>query len=669
MRIHGIEIDNFLSFQEFRWTNVHSDLNIIVGPNGVGKTNVFEAVRAVLDVLSTDPTAYARRAVLRKAVHRADAEKVIRIALDVTLNTEWEQSFLRAFLAAVLAQYSPDAGQFDSLGRLATFWYDSLSELNVSFLLNGRLVVTCDPTGRWSIWYESISPEFPFRWDIEGIAGSPFSATSSENDWQGGLTALLGSYTESDRELLLQHLHGAPQRPPVPDLRRVLDAQNMSLEIIGQSPDARRTHRELARLAGLDSLATSQIYGARFAFHQILQRALVFTDNVRQTPTYKLTVSQLNSPVVDLSSGKQLPLYLFQKKNTGNRKHYQAIESIFHRLTNKHFDIGLSTVRGNERAVSTDDLLLELTLSTRWGNLPLEFSGAGRREALFLSAILAGTQEKVVLFDEPAQNLHPSIQTRLVNEMRNTTFNASQFFVTTHSPALISPDAIDKVSRFYMSDETTLVAALKLRQLSEGNQARLQKELRGSSDARALLFARGVLLVEGDTEFGTLPIWYHNLYGRYLEDDDVVIYSVGSDNNFETYLRFLEGYNVPWVIVCDGAVIGDPTNTTENWRPCRMARQLANACINEMPNLDQYPFQERRDQLERYGVFTGATSSEKGRESFEAVISLARGKNGNRARSKVRRARRFAEDNSCPPVVIALLEKVTMYLTGRIGVE
>ena len=48
--------------------------------------------------------------------------------------------------------------------------------------------------------------------------------------------------------------------------------------------------------------------------------------------------------------------------------------------------------------------------------------------------------------------------------------------------------------------------------------AMIEKELRRSSDARGLLFANGVILVEGETELGALPVWYENDLGGRLKN-------------------------------------------------------------------------------------------------------------------------------------------------------
>jgi ABC-type lipoprotein export system ATPase subunit len=669
VRIRGIEVENFLSFDKFKWDEVDDDLNIIVGPNGAGKTNLFQAIRAVVDVLSPDYSAQQGRAQLRKAVHRADPETVLHIALDVTFNLAEEEQLLRTFLATALSEEGGYNIPGDSGGvRLAAFWYESLPHLDVSFLLAGRLVITCDPLGTWSSRYESTAADLAFRWDLEGSSGNIFSAPPATNDVQGSFLALQSSYGEHEGGLLQQYVMGASERPPAPDMRRVLNGRGIHLEIHGRGSDPRRTHRELARLADLDHLRHDRTYTGSFIFHKMMQRAMVFTDNVRRAPQYEVTTEQLKAPIVDLTSGEQLPLYLMQKlTRSEEREQYRAIQETFRQLTGTGFDIGIIPDQENANQEKKAELLLDLSIDTRWGRLPLEYSGAGRNEALFLSALLASSEGKILLLDEPAQNLHPSVQTSLVNKIRST--NANQVFLVTHSPTLILADAIDKVSRFYISENATRRGSLQLHHKSQKEKGALLKELRGSSDVRALLFARSVILVEGDTEFGVLPIWYRKFCDRYLENDDVILFCVGGDQNFKTYVRLLQDYQIPWAIVCDGAVIGDPAEADERRQRCGIARQVMDADVNRVCDLDNESFQTRRIQLEQYGVFTVAQSAEKDHEGFEESIMLEEDRillkekiNLMLDDSKVRKARRIAEDNTCPVEVAELLRKVTAYL-------
>lgn len=666
MHISGIEINNFLSFQAFRWADVDPKLNIVVGPNGAGKTNLFHAIRAVFNVLNVGIAADQRRAVLRTAAYGADVDSAIRIVLHVKFDTAWEQTLIRTFLiAALLEEDHTVVLNQQEHERLSTFWHKNLAELDVSFLLEGRLVITYDPMTAWSAWYESASSALSFKWDL--FPFNTFSAIDADGTWEGPYAALTDSYTEQERDAFGWYMKGSSDTFHAPTMARVLAKQGARLEVSGHNSDPRQTYRAFARIAGLTGLEQNVSYGGRFIFHLMLERGLIFTDNVRQPLTYTATSKDLTTPVVDLSNAKELPLYLFHQKTwLTQSEQYKRIQDTFHRLTNTSFDVGVArSAQKDERASTENSVVLELTTDAPWGKVPLEFSGAGRTEALFLSAILADREEKVVLLDEPAQNLHPNIQTRLMHEMQQGT--ASQFFVVTHSPTFIPAHAIDKVSRFHTSNNTTQRASLQFSIRDREYTPALQKELRGSSDARALLFARGVMLVEGDTEFGALPVWYDEVFSKLLESDDLIMYNVDGDSNFGLYVRFLESYAVPWVIQCDGAIIGDPA--IQDRKRCKIAEQLQRAGVSDVPDLTDQDFSGRCSVLEQHGVFTVATSAKKGEESFEASIPLIRDNIDALllGSSKPRKARSIAENNPCPDEAKALLQKMQTCLVERIN--
>ena len=90
--------------------------------------------------------------------------------------------------------------------------------------------------------------------------------------------------------------------------------------------------------------------------------------------------------------------------------------------------------------------------------MPLEVSGAGRIEALYLSAVITGGRDRAILLDEPALNVHPTIQASLLERIRADHHN--QFFVITHSPVLLPADAMLHTSRLYLDDGATKRASL-----------------------------------------------------------------------------------------------------------------------------------------------------------------------------------------------------------------
>lgn len=89
MQNHAIHIDLLLSCDRFAWEGLDLHLNVIVGPNGVGKTNHFHALRAVRDALSPERAqATARWADAR---HQGSNTDTMIVAPDLQFTTEWEQ--------------------------------------------------------------------------------------------------------------------------------------------------------------------------------------------------------------------------------------------------------------------------------------------------------------------------------------------------------------------------------------------------------------------------------------------------------------------------------------------------------------------------------------------------------------------------------------------------
>jgi hypothetical protein len=205
---------------------------------------------------------------------------------------------------------------------------------------------------------------------------------------------------------------------------------------------------------------------------------------------------------------------------------------------------------------------------------------------------------------------------------------------------------------------------------------RLGKALGESADARALLFARGVVLVEGGTELGALPEWFGtSLTAERIGTPDalnMVIFSVDGDSSFATFTAFLHAFGVPWVIVCDGSVYRLGTGKRQ------IFEQVLSAGIDDSDlrkAVDQAGaggsagFAELRDLGENSGIFTLAEGWDPSAESFEAYLATAApGQLADAAKvvgkSKPRQGRHVASATECPDTIDALYGK----LLRRLGV-
>lgn len=274
-----------------------------------------------------------------------------------------------------------------------------------------------------------------------------------------------------------------------------------------------------------------------------------------------------------------------------------------------------------------------------------------------MCTLIASRNEQIIILDEPAMNMHVTMQKALLNEIQASQSN--QYIVVTHSPILISPNAILKTSRFFLHQGHTCRAAFDRSSLSDEELSKLEKELRRSTDARAVLFSRGVILVEGETEQGVLAVWFEKQFGISLESKDFVIYNVGGDKSFGRFVQYLHQFHIPWTIICDGKVIGDCISAGA--RP-RIVRQLDKAGIPDLPNCDGKNFLQLRQDLEVCGVFTHAEDIDNEIEALQVVKDHWDESRDQVGDSKARHGQYIATKYDCPDEIARLLKKAIDHL-------
>ena len=424
--------------------------------------------------------------------------------------------------------------------------------------------------------------------------------------------------------------------------------------------------REFAMLAGIPLPQTQRnSYSLADVLHVVLGRGLVLLSDLRQPPRTEYAVEDA---AVDHSptDGSLIPVRLFRLKNgTGaERLRYRAIQDLFRRLTGRTFDVALAGTPSSGSEGSAPSLQISVLVDYDDHDLPIEFAGAGLWEALLLAAVLPESAGLFAVLDEPARNLHPTLQRRLLTEMRGA---AGQFILTTHSPYLVSiheDDDLAGIVRFDIDNAST--RALRLAPADGPGDSRLRKALGESADARALLFARGVVLVEGGTELGALPEWFSKslVAQRHGTPDalNLVIFSVDGDQGFGTFVAFLHAVGVPWAVVCDGSAYLFGHGRRQIFEQVLYGRVddvgLQQA-VSKAAAGNAQGFEELRDIGTGSGIFTLAQGWDAAAESFETFIeTIADGKLAQAekvvGRSKPRQGQLIASATECPSAVDAL---------------
>jgi energy-coupling factor transporter ATP-binding protein EcfA2 len=728
MRLTRLLVENFLSFDHFDLEPIAPGLTTIVGPNGSGKTNlvrVFELVALALGHVDEQQSQATRRAqptqpslasFAEARHHGAPEDRPIRVELGIELTNDAERAevttFVQAALLSALLARLP-------LGPGAAAWtLEEVTPERLDPLMSGAVVLEHRaPVGNpWEVAYEFSLGDNRYRWILAGRR-SQRGITPVGNDGSG--LPLWPTQVDLVQRLFPAFMAGAPDSSNALlspfALERLCPGPGEIVEVLVQGSGGHfdpelEPFRRFAEMLGFHPpwAIPSRAFSLAFALRRVLDRGLALTSErlrgadlaCRYLPFGTYSFDELDQA----ESGHDpstLPLRLFALKNgdASQRERFARIRQTFEELApGRRLDVSFEAIAPSGRSAQPAarpaingsvpahppdrELAITVLIGEHGGayhsfELPVELEGAGVWEALVLAEAVADSTDRVVVLDEPAVNLHPTWQRLLVEHVRAA---PGQFVIITHSPYLVvldRPDDLSSVVRLTRSNDRT--NARRYEDASSDQNAaadlrlRIVRELAPSADARALLFAAGVVLLEGDTELGALPAWFERSETASRLGGPAQLslgfFSVDGEQHFTPLLAFLVALGVPWAIVCDGGAFRPDTRKGNILRQFLEAGGGDDALARFIADLlavgaSDPTFTEVIGAARKQGIFTLASGWERARkaegvggdESFEAFVErVAPGKLCEAARdaglSKVRRGRWLGENVPCPSEV------------------
>jgi hypothetical protein len=150
----------------------------------------------------------------------------------------------------------------------------------------------------------------------------------------------------------------------------------------------------------------------------------------------------------------------------------------------------------------------------------------------------------IFLMDEPSLYLHPTAQALTIRNINRYLKNHPEhyFLYSTHSPYLV--DTRDPASIIIVSKpdgESSVLRPFYLPQL---------KNFRFSWECALALFARTVLLVEGQTESRALPVWGDYL-GFSFEERSIQILESRNKGDIAKYVQLFSANAIPYKVLVD----------------------------------------------------------------------------------------------------------------------
>lgn len=152
----------------------------------------------------------------------------------------------------------------------------------------------------------------------------------------------------------------------------------------------------------------------------------------------------------------------------------------------------------------------------------------------------------VLALEEPESHLHPQAQRALFGHIKQVT---GQRIVSTHSPYFAGQAPIEDLRLFFNSKGDTVVTKLDTSPLKPDDIRKLQDSV---VDTRGdILFSRGVVLFEGQTEEQALPVYASRYWGATIHEFGFCFVRVNGTDYFP-FIWLLKALRIPWYIFADG---------------------------------------------------------------------------------------------------------------------
>lgn len=500
MRISRLEITNLKSFQDKVYLEFDSQFNILVGPNGGGKSNFLDILLIILK----------RFFLYSYSVNDNMVTGVGEIQL--------------------VAAFDPAENHLDKFSANA-----SESQIKITFKVDAQDIKNIATINQYKKQIKSAFDSYKILY---------FSAPTIDEveNWK------LGKLAENQElvycivnNVLVQEALNSPELIYLQflnyyELLSIVIQKAIDLELLPLDTRLSPKYVYFSPYRGGDTLFQVSLAGE--SYYKLLNN-------------YSLATSQSTTSLIKLAS-----IYFAQKRrkyearaNTeGYEKDWDADEEV--KLVTKHlkklgysWDLELKDANSNTYEI----ILLKIPENTK---LSLHQASSGEKEILnFLLGIFGfNIKYGLIIVDEPEVHLHPKWQSLLLDlffDLADLTQN--QFIFSTHSPIFINQRTISKIVRAYKSSGKSTIKKLVKSNFDETKDL---LHIINSHNNEKIFFADKVILVEGITD---RIFWEQliNIYKKAENSEIIEVLEVRGKMELEKYRKFLEKLELDNYIIAD----------------------------------------------------------------------------------------------------------------------
>lgn len=264
-------------------------------------------------------------------------------------------------------------------------------------------------------------------------------------------------------------------------------------------------------------------------------------------------------------------------------REYAAFKQALSRYSRDHLGARGDSIRVELGLVDPEQVLRTLRVfeTTSTAQYNVANGGQGVQSSVTMAALRAFAEvcggRLFIVADEPEAYLHPLAQRALCSVFEKLAQTGTQVILTTHSPHFISVSELTGLHKVWMKDGATNVLPFDVARIveqqsargvtpepKEGILARLSRAM--TLESGEGLFARLVVLCEGETESMSLPQWAAGL-GHDLARDGVAVVHAGGKFSMIRLAEFYHSLDIPIFLVFDSdSTERDAAKRTEHAR-------------------------------------------------------------------------------------------------------
>lgn len=152
----------------------------------------------------------------------------------------------------------------------------------------------------------------------------------------------------------------------------------------------------------------------------------------------------------------------------------------------------------------------------------------------------------LLALEEPESHLHPQAQRALFAQIK---YIPGQRIVSTHSPYFAGQAKLGELRLFNKLAGVTESKRLDLTQLTPDDIRKLERTVIATRGD--LLFARGVIFFEGETEEQAFPLWAEAYWGATMHELGFNFVGVGG-TDYYPFIWLAKSFGIPWYVFSDG---------------------------------------------------------------------------------------------------------------------